>query len=51
MSRYIISPSASRDLEHIIDDLSEQSIDAGEQIFGGIWPKMLELGAISQYWP
>jgi plasmid stabilization system protein ParE len=31
MSRYIISPSASRDLEDIIDYLSEQSIDAGEQ--------------------
>ena len=31
MSRYIISPSASRDLEDIIDYLSEQSLDAGEQ--------------------
>lgn len=31
MSRYTISPSASRDLENIIDYLSEQSIDAGER--------------------
>ena len=31
MSRYIISPSAIRDLEDIIDYLSEQSIDVGER--------------------
>lgn len=31
MSRFIISPTASQDLEEIVDYLSDQSLDAGEQ--------------------
>jgi toxin ParE1/3/4 len=31
MSQFIISPTASQDLEEIVDFLSDQSLDAGEQ--------------------
>ncbi|MBE9138902.1 type II toxin-antitoxin system RelE/ParE family toxin [Nodosilinea sp. LEGE 07088] len=31
MSQFIISPTASQDLEEIVDRLSNQSLDAGEQ--------------------
>lgn len=34
MSRYIISPTASRDLEEIIDYFAERDIDAGERFIG-----------------
>ena len=31
MSQFIISPTASQDLEEIVDYLSDQSLDVGEQ--------------------
>jgi toxin ParE1/3/4 len=43
MSRFRISPSASRDLDRIADYFLEHSIDAGEKLFREFNKKCLQL--------
>lgn len=43
MSHYIISPTASRDLDEIIDYFTERNIDAGERFIKGFNTKCRNL--------
>jgi toxin ParE1/3/4 len=43
MSRFIVAPSASRDLDRIAEYFLERNIDAGEQLFRAFNQKCLHL--------